>query len=48
MNGWDILIGGAIALLLVLAFRTATAKKGRCCGDCCHCGSKKKKGGSCR
>ena len=46
MNGWDILIGGAIALLLVLAFRTATAKKGRCCGDCCHCGSKKKKDGS--
>ena len=43
MNGWDILIGGAIALLLVLAFRTATSKKGRCCGDCCHCGSKKKK-----
>ena len=47
MNGWDILIGGAIALLLVLAFRTATSKKGRCCGDCCHCGSKKKKDGSC-
>lgn len=41
MNGWDILIGGAIALLLVLAFRTATAKKGRC-------GEKKKKDGSCR
>lgn len=46
MNGWDILIGGAIALLLVLAFRTATSKKGRCCGDCCRCG--KKKNGSCR
>ena len=48
MNGWDILIGGAIALLLVLAFRTATSKKGRCCGDCCHCGEKKKNHGSCR
>ena len=44
MNGWDILIGAAVALLLVLAFRTATAKQGRCC----HCGSKKKKDGSCR
>ena len=48
MNGWDILIGGAVVLMLVFAFRMATSKKGRCCGDCCHCGEKKKKGGSCR
>ena len=47
MNGWDILIGGGVVLMLVFAFRTATSKKGRCCGDCCHCGSKKKKDGSC-
>ena len=33
MNGWDILIGGAIALLLVLAFRTATSKKEMCIRD---------------
>ena len=33
MNGWDILIGGAVVLMLVFAFRTATSKKGRCCGD---------------
>lgn len=44
MNGWDILIGGGVVLMLVFAFRTATSKKGRCC----RCGEKKKKGGSCR
>ena len=33
MNGWDILIGGGVVLMLVFAFRTATSKKGRCCGD---------------
>ena len=48
MNGWDILIGGGVVLMLVFAFRTATSKKGRCCGDCCRCGEKKKTGGSCR
>ena len=48
MNGWDILIGGAIALLLVLAFRTATSKKGRCCGVCCLCATKNKKYGPSR
>ena len=48
MNGWDILIGGGVVLRLVFAFRTATSKKGRCCGDCCRCGEKKKKHGSCR
>lgn len=32
MNGWDILIGGGVVLMLVFAFRTATSKKGRCCG----------------
>ena len=43
MNLWDILIGGAVALMLLAAFRTATSKKGRCCGDCCRCSGKKQK-----
>lgn len=39
MNIWDLLIGGAVAIAVLLALRSIfrQRKKGGCCGDCARC-----------
>ena len=46
MNIWDILILALVAVMLVLAFRTARGRaKGNCCGSGCACGMNCRDGG---